>query len=177
MESITQALQGEVPLSEPCCFSDSTVAVFWIRGVQKTWKPFVQNRVSEIRKLVPLEYWHHCSGRGNPADIPSRGFTPQQLLDSPIWRSGPEWLKTVELSALEPLDVQMPDNCRVEMKAEMSHGLLTAVEATGIGQVIHSEDFSSLTRLLAVTANMLKFCRLLLNKIHPDPLLHYQMIW
>lgn len=45
MNSITQALESEVSLSEPHCFSDSTVTVFWIRGEDKTWKPFVQNRV------------------------------------------------------------------------------------------------------------------------------------
>ncbi len=130
MDCITRALEGELPLSEPHCFSDSTVAIFWIRGVEKTWKPFVQNRVLEIRKLLPPECWVHCSGRDNPADIPSRGHTPQQLADSQLWMNGPEWLKTGELSG--PSELQMPEECQAEMKADKAHGLLAAVEPAGI---------------------------------------------
>ena len=168
MESITQALRDELCLSEPRCFSDSNVTVFWIRGVDKTWKPFVQNRVSEIRRLVAQNHWHHCSGRDNPADIPSRGCTPQQLSESQLWRSGPEWLKTIEMPKPEALEDQMPEGCQVEMKAETSHGLLVATESAGIGQIIRCENFSSLTRLLTVTAHVLKFCQLLCDKVHPD---------
>ncbi len=168
MDSISQALRSELPLSEPHCFSDSTVAIFWIRGVEKIWKPFVQNRVLEIRKLLPPECWVHCSGRENPADIPSRGHTPQQLLDSQLWVNGPEWLKTGELS--EPSVIQMPEECQAELKAdkaETAHGLLASVEPTGIGQVMKGENCSSFDRLLAVTVNVLKFCRLLLDVIRP----------
>ena len=66
MSSITQAIEGEVTLSTPCCFTDSTVSLFWIHGVEKSWKPFVQNRVSEIRKLLNPDCWMHCAGRDNP---------------------------------------------------------------------------------------------------------------
>ena len=62
ISSVTEALESELSLSDPCCFSDSTVALYWIRGVEKSWKPFVQNRVAEIRKLLPPGYWVHCPG-------------------------------------------------------------------------------------------------------------------
>ena len=71
MSSITQAIEREVTLSKPHCFTDSIVSLFWIRGVQKSWKLFVQNRASEIRKLLGPDCWSHCAGRDNPADIPS----------------------------------------------------------------------------------------------------------
>ena len=168
MASITQAVKSELPLSEPHCFSDSTVAVFWIRGVEKSWKQFVQNRALEIRKLLPPEHWRHCSSQDNPADVPSRGHTPQQLADSQLWMNGPEWLKTGELKG--PSELQIPEECQIEMKgdkAETAHGLLTAVEPAGIGQVMKGENFSSFRRLLAVTVDVLKFCQLLLNKVRP----------
>ena len=114
VESVTQALQEEACLSEPRCFSDSNVTVFWIRGVDKTWKPFVQNRVSEIRRILSPNHWHHCSGQDNPADIPSRGCTPQQLSQSQLWRNGPEWLKTIGMPGPEALE-QMPEDCKIEI--------------------------------------------------------------
>lgn len=45
-----------------------------------------------------------------------------------LWLSGPEWLKTSNLSG--PTELQMPDECQVKMKDEMVHGLLTAAEPT-----------------------------------------------
>ena len=35
-------------------FTDS---LCWIKGTDKTWKPFVQNQVNEIRKLTSTELW------------------------------------------------------------------------------------------------------------------------
>ena len=166
-----QALGSEVPLTEPHCFSDSTVAIYWIRGVEKTWKPFVQNRVMEIRRLMQPPCWFHCPGQHNPADIPSRGHTPQQLLESSLWRSGPEWLKSSKLNEAEPLELPMPEDCQIEMKtdkAETAHGLQTMAEPPGIGQLMACENFSSLSRLVSITAKVVKFCHLLLSKIRPE---------
>lgn len=136
VSNITQALEGEIPLSEPRCFSDSMVAIFWIRGEDKTWKPFVQNRVQEIRTLLPSNHWSHCSGRDNPADLPSRGCTPQQLSESQLWMSGPEWL--MRNCQSETFQFQMPEECRMELKVnklEAVHGLLSTLASKGIGEI------------------------------------------
>jgi len=62
----------------------------------------------------------------------------------------------------------MPDAYQVEMKAETTHGLLTASEPTGIGHVMKGENFSSFRRLISVTSHVLKFCHILLSKVRPD---------
>ncbi len=70
-----------------------------------------------------------------PADIPSRGHTPQQLVDSQLWINGPEWLRTAEQSG--PSELQMPEECQAHLKADKAdtaHGLLAAMEPAGIGQ-------------------------------------------
>ena len=77
--SVVTALEHDMQLSSIACFTDSKVALYWIRGVEKEWKLFVQNRVNEIRKMTLTECWHHCPGRENPADIPSRGIMPLEL--------------------------------------------------------------------------------------------------
>ena len=81
----------------------------------------------------------------------------------------------------------MPEECRVEMKLDKAatiHGLLTAVEPAGLGQAMKGENFSLFCRLVAVTANVLKFCRLLLNVIRPgattsapDDLFKAEALW
>ena len=171
ISSIAQALENEVQLSRPHCFTDSTAALFWIQGVEKSWKPFVQNLISEIRKLLPPDHWVHCSGRENTTDIPSRGLMAQELASSQlhVWMNGPDCLKDSKFtSSSEP---QMHEERRVEMKidkTEVAHGLLAARETSGIEQLLRCEDFSSLRRLLSVTAYVLKFCRILLRNFHSD---------
>ncbi len=171
MASVIQALECELQLSSPLCFSDSKVVLFWIKGMDKSWKPWVQNRVSEIRRLLPIDSWKHCSGRDNPADIPSRGLTPLELSVNVLWRNGPEWLKDGED---DKQDFPMPEECLTEVKiqdARSLHGLLATEETRGIAQIMKCEDFSLLSRLSSVTARVLKFCGILRHKIYPatDP--------
>ena len=64
---ISQALESEISIEDPVCFTDSKVTLYWIKGQDKEWKQFVQNRVCEIRMLLPTEC---CPGIDNPADIP-----------------------------------------------------------------------------------------------------------
>ena len=64
----------------------------------------------------------------------------------------------------------MPEDCMVEMKAKdknLVHGLLTTQEPSGLGQIMNCEDFNILDRLLQVTAQVLKFCRILQCKLLP----------
>ena len=90
--SITASLNSQLSLESSQCFTDSKVALFWIWGSNKEWKQFVQIRVNEICKLVPGSCWNHCRSQDNPADIPSRGITPKELINNKMWWSGPDWL-------------------------------------------------------------------------------------
>lgn len=169
MSSVTEALQEELHISQRCCYTDSTVALYWIVGLDRCWKPFVQNRVSEIRELLPPEDWSHCSGRDNPADLPSRGLTLQELSTSRLWINGPAWLMS---DSDKPPNPPMPDEClaeiRVRDKTELTHGLLAIEEHPAIERIIECERFSSLSRLLSVTTKVLKFCYTLLFKQRPS---------
>ncbi|GFR18549.1 DUF1758 domain-containing protein [Trichonephila clavata] len=61
-------------------FSDSTVALSWIRCYAKQWKPFVSNRVHEIQDLTNPQNWRFVKGEQNPADIVSRGCSAEELM-------------------------------------------------------------------------------------------------
>ena len=60
VSNVTDSLSVHFDLSQPRCYTDSQVALFWIIGKEKEWKPFVQNRVNEVRSLTPIECWNHC---------------------------------------------------------------------------------------------------------------------
>ena len=43
------------------CYTDSTLALYWITGTNREWRPFVQNRVNEIRKKTSPESLSRCN--------------------------------------------------------------------------------------------------------------------
>lgn len=111
ISSILTALEHEVLLNDPLCFTDSKATLYWIQGTNHEWKQFVENRVTTLRGLVRPECWRHCPGRENPADIPSRGMAAAALARNPLWLEGPTWLHSKEAPP-----APMPDHCRSEMK-------------------------------------------------------------
>ena len=77
--SVQDALQSELSLNDPVCYTDSKVVLCWIKGCSQEWKQFVENCVTSICASIPAQHWRHCPGEDNPADIPSRGMTASEL--------------------------------------------------------------------------------------------------
>ncbi|XP_011687025.1 PREDICTED: uncharacterized protein LOC105449468 [Wasmannia auropunctata] len=74
-------------------WSDSTVALSWIRSHPTRWKTYVANRVADIQTTVPETRWRHVPGVDNPADCASRGIPPGELVKHSLWWRGPSWLR------------------------------------------------------------------------------------
>jgi len=74
------------------CWTDSTVVLGRL-SPEKKLPVFELNRIRKILAVLPPHHWNHVKGEDNPADAPSRGIHPRQLLDHPLWLHGPEWLK------------------------------------------------------------------------------------
>ena len=70
---------------EKHCWSDSTVALWWITG-EGQYKQFVANRVAKIRDAEGIER-DHVPTTKKPADLGSRGGQLTKL-----WLKGPTWL-------------------------------------------------------------------------------------
>ena len=157
--SDTTSLESELPLSQPTCYTDSKVTLYWITGSEREWKQFVQNRVSEIRRLLPLGTWKHVAGKDNPADLPSRGLAVTELSVNKLWREGPDWLREGEILNAQENTV-MPEECISEMKVldrKSTLSLLVTEERPSLSQILHCEQYSTICRLLRVTAYVVKF--------------------
>ena len=175
IDQVSEAMKTVLSLEPPVCYLDSKVAYYWISGQDRSWKPFVQNRVVEIRKRVPAARWRHCSGELNPANTPSRGQNMSEFRNNTLCLSGPkishEGLKSEEL-------MEMPQECLSEMRKETTkpqtfsdrqravsnlleppseHTLIETSESEGVGieQLIHLDKHSDLECLLRITANLL----------------------
>ena len=77
-------------------WSDSLVALGWIRGETNRWRSFVKNQVETIQSVSKKEWWIHCPGLQNPANFASRGAPAPALVNSQLWWNGPEWLNLEE---------------------------------------------------------------------------------
>ena len=157
--SVKNALESRLLLSETICYTDSKVALHWIKGADKEWKQFVQNRTTEIKTLLPDANWNHCPGKDNPANLPSRGMPFKQLISSELWRRGPDWLTTGRTEEHMEEEEPMPEGCTQELKGKTGrplHNLMVVEPTTTIGQLITCETFSSVSRLFRVTAYVLR---------------------
>ena len=145
------------------CWTDSITTMYWIKGDEKQWKMFVDNRVQEIRKLVKKDLWQHCPGTENPADIPTRNNDPSRLTRDSRWFSGPKWLAEEEENWPEQKTSMEPtEDCLAEMKPaarekDSTALLIQAEREHRISRVVDCERYSSYSRLLRVTAYVFRF--------------------
>lgn len=116
LSSVTQALMLEQALDKLQCYTDSKTVLYWVRGVEKEWKRFVQNRVNEIRTLVPAGCWYHCPGDQNPGDLPSRGVDFTQSYSSVSWMTASTWLCDLTFQPQNLHRLTIPDECLPEMR-------------------------------------------------------------
>ena len=49
---VKNAVESEVNIERIYCWSDSQVALWWVKSYNKLWKAWVQPRVEKIRKNV-----------------------------------------------------------------------------------------------------------------------------
>ena len=70
-----------------------------MKGREKCWKPWVENRVVSIRNIIDKDSWYHISGVNNPADIPTRVC---RIDDFGRWFDGPQFLyRNIEISKFD----------------------------------------------------------------------------
>ncbi|XP_050476640.1 uncharacterized protein LOC126866748 [Bombus huntii] len=90
MSTVQQALSHK--MTRTIYWTDSTIVLHWLNTSPHTLKTFVANRVSEIQTKTSIRDWRHVPTDDNPADLISRGQTPEEFLRPTIWQHGPAWL-------------------------------------------------------------------------------------
>ncbi|XP_046406349.1 uncharacterized protein LOC124171250 [Ischnura elegans] len=141
-------------------WTDSAVSLAWIRGHPSRWKTFVAHRVAEIQTSLPGAQWSYVNTKLNPADAATRGISPDELMDSSLWWSGPPWLAGREegWSCGKPESSGAEDS---EMRMAVNH---SATSLHNSGDVF--QRFSSYLRMLNVMSLCLRWLHNFRDKIH-----------
>ncbi|XP_018403051.1 PREDICTED: uncharacterized protein LOC108779974 [Cyphomyrmex costatus] len=130
-------------------WSDSTIVLSWINHNSRELQTFVANRVSTIQQLISGVQWAHVRSKENPADLISRGTTPQNLKNLNLWWSGPDWL-------LEDCqDWPAETYTKVSPIPELKKQTVIAYCDSSSREIF--TRFSSLSRLKRVTAYCMRF--------------------
>ncbi|GFY79213.1 integrase_H2C2 domain-containing protein [Trichonephila inaurata madagascariensis] len=152
----------EFPISKFFLWSDSSIALHWIKGKASNYKQFVSNRVIEIQSNSDPFGWHHCCGRENPADYVSRGANLETIINNQFWMHGPQWLRTTENNWPKNLncDFSSTDPCKSEEQ------VFTFACELNTASVINLSKFSNLQKLLRVTSWVLRFVHNIRNRFN-----------
>ncbi|XP_065192575.1 uncharacterized protein LOC135823654 [Sycon ciliatum] len=134
-------------------WTDSMNVLYWVRSLSRKFKVDVGNRISEIQRLSRPAQWQHVPGKENPADLPTRGLSAQQLVERGTWWSGPRFLsfgadqwpkKMIAVPSVLP--------CMQVSKVATAMVSLHAVECHPAETRLDPGNYSAWPHLLRVTA-------------------------
>jgi hypothetical protein len=148
MQSVLNALQDVVTVKETVYWSDSKVALTWIKS-NKEWKKWIQSRVNLIRRRSDPDKWHYVKTEVNPADIGTREVSAMKM-DSDLWWFGPDLLREEIVFKDDLGDVKNDEEVVTMTVGEVK-------KIFGVGCILDVERFGSLYKLLRVTAYVLRF--------------------
>ena len=158
IDKVTNSLK--ISKSEVVAFSDSEVALAWMKGDLNRWTPFVQNRVRKITKVISRENWKYCPTKLNPANLATRGIFAKKLITNKLlFLLGAgvmldEAAFLTEMKNVSPADMpeQRKSICLLQCgKAEACHHPIIA-------------KFSSFNRLIRVFGYVMQFVKIVRDR-------------
>ncbi|XP_033119843.1 uncharacterized protein LOC117119135 [Anneissia japonica] len=136
-------------------YTDSRVVLGYITNQTRRFYVYVSNRVERILKSTKPEQWRYISTNQNPADHPSRGLSPSELITS-TWLTGPSFLwKSVAENVNCPMSERdfliLSNDPEVRPDASIYHTEIKAPNSLGSQRFT---KFSSWTRLVNAIATL-----------------------
>ena len=138
-------------------WTDSKVALAWIKGDPHRWKQFVSNRVIEIQDISDPGNWYHIKGDENPADIASRGTPVSKLLRNKLWWDG-------------PTNMEKSDDHEMNINDEKTRAEIRKIHEGNVNNVVKDkclidiDEYTSWPKLVKVIATLQKCAKIWMNK-------------
>ena len=136
-------------------WSDSQIVLHWIKS-HKPLPVFVRHRTTEMNSLLPSANWNYCPTSENSADLLSRGTSTEALMSSSLWNYGPKWLTTPS----QWPSFQPPPLPPLVLAAAVATEFIPTQRPPpnlGLHCVISTDRYSSLNKLLCISAYVIRF--------------------
>lgn len=126
-------------------WSDSEVVLNWINSPSTAFQTFVANRVASIHEITMTQQWRHVSSQQNPADVLSRGISPEKLTSCLIWFYGPQFLHGPE--SIWPPPFKTTKSCELERRKITLVTQEKVSEVSFLDGINHGNSFRKLQRI------------------------------
>ncbi|XP_055846848.1 uncharacterized protein LOC129912570 [Episyrphus balteatus] len=136
-------------------WTDSAIVLHWLSATPKKWSVFIGNRTSEILSSIPRKAWNHVRSECNPADVASRGISPQTLTSFSMWWNGPAWLSK-ESSEWPLSQYGIQDICADQLEERKSNNVQVFVS-----NIKYKIRDKILQEIIAKSSNWIKSVRVL----------------
>ena len=107
-------------------WSDSMTVLRYLRNVSTRFKIFVAHRVQQIQDCTDVNSWNYVPTDQNPADLASRGVSPDDDVKLKFWLHGPQFLREqsqytrlFEEPASEEQELEVRQSCVIETFADV----------------------------------------------------------
>jgi len=160
---IYDSFAEELKFNQIVLWTDSQITYQWFYS-NKISKPYVNQRVVEIKSLLPDAYVKLVPGSENPADLLTRGVTADKLAKSSPWSSGSE------VMFLPIVDTETNINCVVDQLEQsdpfqLSYQSCSVSSNVNCEQIIPLTRFSTYNKAIRVTMLVIKFIHKLKAKL------------
>jgi hypothetical protein len=156
----------EIQFHKTYLWTDSMIVLGYINNMQKRFKTYVANRLSQIRDHSNPDQWRHVPGQLNPADIASRGVSADDREKIRFWIEGPSFL-TKDASLWPPDHIQCnleSDDCELKKEAQV------CATSTSQGFSCMFDKFSNWMKLVKSVAWLKRYVKYLQCKTKDKPL-------
>ena len=148
--------------SRTVLWSDSQIALVWISCSKPLREGFIRHRVQLIKEFTSAIHssWKYCPSTSNPADLITRGLDGKSFMNKQReWYQGPPWLLQApnEWPSIKTSeDIEITETTDYTMQVTQ---ISNKDSTTSTLNIINITRYSTLTRLLRVTALVLQFVR------------------
>ena len=112
-------------------WTDSMTVLRYLRNVSTRFKIFVAHRVQQIQDATDVNSWNYVPTDRNPADLASRGISPDDSEKLEFWLKGPSFLKETsnyqclfEEPLSQKLELEVRQSCATEKFVDVTDFVL-----------------------------------------------------
>lgn len=147
-----------MPIHNEYIWSDSRIALGYIKNSEARYHMFVANRVQEIRPSSDPAQWYHVPGKMNPVELLSRGSTLDGLQRS-IWWNGPDFLHQVSIEEFLNSQADCAEEIKDDLEKKKPKITFTTIAAPTDNLSSLMEKYGSWTKLVRAIANAKKMLK------------------